>query len=138
MKLGLLMASRDSHRKPTFFWQAALIVCPVMVLAAVGFLSLRQDRLLAKKDAEERAQSLADELAVRVWQSLSASNRHDHSFRADTDGNLVFPPPVVELPSPKPLPLTDLSPEQLGLWNNLKQTEYRGENRTNIEIYEQF
>src|SRR5256885_16175253 len=38
-----------TSRKPTFFWQAVLILLPVVVLAAMGFFSLRQDRLLDRK-----------------------------------------------------------------------------------------
>src|ERR1051326_311720 len=48
-----------SNRKPTFLWQAILITLPVAVLAAVGLVSLRQDKLLAEKEAREPAQATA-------------------------------------------------------------------------------
>jgi hypothetical protein len=41
------MLKPGSNRKPTFFWQAVLIVLPVAVLAEVGLFSLRQDKALA-------------------------------------------------------------------------------------------
>ena len=109
------------------------------VLAAVGFVSLRQDRLLAKKDAEEKAQAIASELLVRAWQNLTASNHEDHAFRADKQGNLIFPPLVAELPSPKPFRLTDLTPEQLHLWNSLRNPPIRGsEEDADIQTYRAF
>src|SRR5438128_407152 len=58
-------------RKPTFLWQALLIVLPVAVLAVFGFFSLRQDRLLAQREAAERAQTIADELAPKIWAQLT-------------------------------------------------------------------
>src|SRR5262245_3813101 len=57
------MAKPRSNRKPTFFWQAVLIVLPVAVLAAVGLFSLRQDKALAEQEAREQAQTLAWPLA---------------------------------------------------------------------------
>src|SRR6266567_2324917 len=58
-------------RKPSFLWQALLIVVPVAVLAVFGFLSLRQDRLLAQREAAERAQTIADELVPKIWAQLT-------------------------------------------------------------------
>jgi signal transduction histidine kinase len=57
------MLKPRSNRKPTFFWQAVLILLPVGVLAAVGLFSLRQDRLLAEQEAREQAQAIAWPLA---------------------------------------------------------------------------
>jgi signal transduction histidine kinase len=63
-------------RRPTFVWQAALVVLPVVVLAALGLVSLRQDRALAEQQAKESAQILADQMAreaapavERTWSS---------------------------------------------------------------------
>jgi heme exporter protein D len=49
------MGSKRDQRKPTFLWQAVLILLPVIVLAAVGWASLRQDRVLVQHEATERA-----------------------------------------------------------------------------------
>src|SRR5438105_7279301 len=57
------MTRPRADRKPTFFWQAVLIVLPVAALAALGLVSLRQDRLLAEQEAREQAQAIAWTLA---------------------------------------------------------------------------
>ncbi len=57
------MVKPRSNRKPTFFWQAMLIVLPVAVLAVVGLFSLRQDKVLAEQEAREQAQAIAWPLA---------------------------------------------------------------------------
>ena len=58
-------ASRTS-RQPGFFWQAALILLPVVALAAMGFFSLRQDKRLAEQEAHERAAAVAGPLAHQL------------------------------------------------------------------------
>src|SRR5437763_10444837 len=97
---------RLAKRKPNFFWQAVLILLPVLVLAVVGFLSLRQDRLLATKEAQERAQIIADDLLPKLENALTGTNTGtSFRFQVGTDGALLFPPPTKALPEPKPLPL---------------------------------
>ena len=65
------MRAPKANRKATFFWQALLIVLPIIVLAVVGFLSLRQDKLFAEKEAQERAQAIADELRSKLWTAVT-------------------------------------------------------------------
>jgi len=57
---------RAPPKRPSFFWQGVLIVLPSALLAAFGFYSLRQDRLLAEQQAAQLAQQLADGLAHSV------------------------------------------------------------------------
>ena len=57
---------RAPPKRPSFFWQGVLIVLPSALLAAFGFYSLRQDRLLAEQQAAQLAQQLADGLAQSV------------------------------------------------------------------------
>jgi signal transduction histidine kinase len=101
------MRGAAAQCKPTFLWQASLIVLPVVVLAVVGFLSLHQDKLLAEHDAAERAQSMADDLLPKIWDELAVvkhTNKYEHqSFRINGAGELIFPPPFTEVPVPKPL-----------------------------------
>ncbi len=133
------MASRQSNRKPSFFWQAALILLPVMVLAAVGFVSLRQDRLLAQKEAEERAREIADDLVSKAWQELMTTNGEGHAFQVDGEGNLVFPPPVAAFPEPKPLKLADLNATQLRLWQTAQGAESEQEKGSSgMQAYRDF
>src|SRR5438034_1098606 len=61
-----------ASRKPTFFWQAVLIVLPVAVLAALGLVSLRQDKLLAEQEAREQAQAIAWTLALECGARLNS------------------------------------------------------------------
>src|SRR6266851_4379146 len=124
-------------RRPTFFWQGLLILLPVLVLATVGFFSLRQDKTLAQRDAAEKAQSIADELAQKLWAAL-AEQKDDQRcryFEFSTTGELVRPPscaPFILLP----LNPSELSQEQSRLWSLAQQAERdaRGLDAT-IETY---
>ncbi|MHB8520491.1 MAG: hypothetical protein ACYDH9_07020 [Limisphaerales bacterium] len=49
------MKEFHQRRPPTFFWQGFFILLPVCVLAIIGLLSLRQDRVLAEQEAKQRA-----------------------------------------------------------------------------------
>src|SRR5437588_11767099 len=101
------MGPSRSNRKPTFVWQALLIVLPVAVLAAVGIFSLRQDKILAQHEANERAQTIADEFLPKIWADLTAMKNPEqfkhHAFEVDPAGQLVFPPPIAPVPGPTPL-----------------------------------
>src|SRR5713101_7438100 len=117
------VSGRD--RRPTFLWQGLLILLPVLVLAAVGFFSLRQDKTLAQRDAAEKAQAIADELAQKLWAAL-AERKDDQRFRyfeISTTGELVRPPscaPFMLLP----LNPSELSQEQGRLWSLAQQAEW--------------
>ncbi len=122
------MAGTRAQRKPTFLWQAVLILLPVAVLAIVGAASLRQDRLLAEREAAERAQAIADDLLPRVWAELTRTNTADGSgrlvFQTDAAGQLVFPPPCDLVPTPQPLDLAELTSEQARLWQEAHEVKY--------------
>src|SRR5713101_4754056 len=106
-------------RAPTFFWQGLLIVLPVVVLAAVGLLSLRQDRILARHEAVERAQVIADEIAQTIWTELtSARDTSLPAFKVDRTGQLVFPPAIESLPTTQPLNVSELNSAQRQLWQS--------------------
>src|SRR5438046_1898800 len=88
-----VMAKRILNGKPAFVGQALLILLPLVVLALVSALSLRQDRILALHEATERAQSIADELLPKIWSELKATNQPGelaaHTFTVDAQGQLV-------------------------------------------------
>ena len=65
------MAKLRPNRKPVFFWQGALILLPVVVLAAVSLVSLRQDSRAAEADARRRASENAQSLARAVRSSVN-------------------------------------------------------------------
>src|SRR5689334_7936932 len=110
------MASSHRPRKQSFVWQPLLILFPVVVLAILGFLSLRQDKIIAQHEAVERAQAIADLLLPRLWSALTNADSPDgfehHAFQINRIGELIFPPPVAPTPSPEPLNLAELTPEE--------------------------
>lgn len=124
------MVERSANKQPTFFWQGALIVLPVIVLAAIGVVSLRQDKLLAQHEAAERAQALADELAPKVWSELSRSNSSaEYSFQTDPGGQLTFPPVYPSLPVPRSFDTAKLDPAQAELWFSARRAEVAEDGR---------
>jgi hypothetical protein len=112
-------------RKPTFLWQGLLIVLPVAVLAVVGAWSLRQDKALARQEAADRAQALAEDLVPKLWAEITAVTETDqqgyHAFEVDSAGKLLFPPPYS--PTPRPLNPTGLTLEQARLWLAAQRAE---------------
>jgi signal transduction histidine kinase len=89
-----------------FLGQALLIILPVIVLAAVGFFSLRQDRILAQHDAADRAQIIGDDLAQKIWTELTAKDTNPaphQSFQINKSSELIFPPPFTDVPAPQEL-----------------------------------
>src|ERR1051326_5019882 len=128
-------------RKPSFVWQALLILLPVIVLAAVGIFSLRQDKQLAQHEAADRAQAVADDLVPKLWAALAESdNRHrleTHAFRINARGELVHPPPVALFPQPKPLKVADLTPDQWQIWQTA-QIQEQGGKQLAIGSYRKF
>src|SRR6266853_1955098 len=115
------MGVQSLKRQPTFAWQALLILLPVIVLATFGFLSLREDRKLARSEAVERAQVLADDLVVQFWSALRQEQvkleveRHP-TFCVDSTGQLLHPSPIPPWPIPAPLNSAELSSAQAQLW----------------------
>src|SRR5580765_1089824 len=98
------MSGARPQRKPTFRRQAALILLPVLVLAAVGWMSLRQDKILAEHDARERAGVIANELIPEIQQRFATPGYSpSFSFRVNEAGQLLFPPSRAPVPAPRPL-----------------------------------
>jgi signal transduction histidine kinase/tetratricopeptide (TPR) repeat protein len=114
------MTGARDHGKSTFLWQAVLILLPVVVLAVIGWASLRQDKILAEHDARERAQAAADQLLPALWDKLVTWTGYESSndivFQIDDGGRLISPPPCDPTPTPEPFRLAELSPEQARLW----------------------
>jgi len=105
---------------PRFFWQGLLIVLPVVVLAGAGLFSIRQDRAMAQREAIEKAQAHADQIADILWRELTDPARlsefTNHTFRIDHEGRLQFPPPAPTVPVPQPLDLSTLNETPRRLW----------------------
>src|SRR5436190_16426529 len=118
------MSGAHPQRKPTFRRQAALILLPVLVLAAVGWMSLRQDKILAEHDARERAGTIANDLIPAIQDKLAAKRPDETSFafHVNEAGQLLFPPPRAPVPAPRPFDIAALSPTQAQLWRNLRRS----------------
>ena len=135
------MAQTQRRAERSFFWQGTLIVLPVVVLAAIGGFSLRQDRLLAQHEAAERAQTMADGLAPIIWAELLRTNAsaQDFGFKTDAGGELIYPQPYALLPVPQVLDLHELSGEQAQLWRWARRAESRDPGREEaITAYRKF
>src|SRR5947208_2516512 len=118
------MPAPANREQPAFFWQGLLIVLPVFVLAGMGFFSLRQDRILARHEAAERAQSLAEQLSQGVWGEVTdAANPNGVAFKVDQHGQLVSPRPYPAVPAPHSLDSAKLNAEQEQLWRAAQRLE---------------
>lgn len=119
-----------------------LIVLPAIVLAGVGFYSLRQDRAMARHEAREQIRKVADELAVSVLPAAlneiagrlgflrPSADKHELTLNAFTDeaaslaceidgeGELVFPPPFDPRFAHTPLDFSELTSNQSKLWES--------------------
>jgi signal transduction histidine kinase len=127
----MLMAGLRTSRKPTFFWQGMLILLPVAVLAAIGWESLRQDKILAEHDARERAQTIADDFLQKFSAELTSTGSRTNaafSFVVDQAGGLIFPPGWNPLPTPQPLNWSQLDGRQTLLWQKVRETISDGTN----------
>jgi signal transduction histidine kinase len=125
------MAASRTSRKPTFFWQAVLILLPVAVLAVIGWTSLRQDKILAEHDARERAQAVADDVLQKFSAELTVTGPRTNavfSFEVDQAGRLIYPPPWNPLPTPQPLDVSELDGQQARLWQKVREPVSAGTN----------
>ncbi len=149
------MQTRPGTRKPAFYWQALLIALPALLLAGLGLLFLRQDRLLAHVDATEQAAKIARELAdsrlpavfklelgdLNDWRvpprsrfsptndsllRLAASPAPAIACLVNPAGELVYPPPRKILPESLDLSLEDLDDAQRQAWQASQKVLYSG------------
>ncbi|MCI0748791.1 MAG: HAMP domain-containing histidine kinase [Verrucomicrobia subdivision 3 bacterium] len=107
--------------KTTLAWQAGIILLPIVVLAGLGAFYLRQDRILVRHEAEQRARALAEEIVRKTWENLTsrAGTTGEHAFCVNNEGRLLFPAPLEITPTPRPLDLEKLTPEQAELWGQV-------------------
>jgi signal transduction histidine kinase len=133
-------------RKPAFFWQGVLLVLPVAVLGVVGGIALRQDQVLARHEAVERAQGIAHALLPVVRSKLTVVTRPPqqiaHVFQVAPDGTLIFPRPWPALPRSERLEVEHLKPEQRRVWEEAQRSGQSpadsGQVRAAIHAYRAF
>ena len=128
--------NKRNRRKPSFFWQGVLILAPVLVLAKLGAYALWRDQRLAFHEAEVRAQELAQEAALRIWDELEASRLP--AIRFDRSGNLLLPKPYEAVPTPQPLNDRDLNENQRRLWATAGEAAARSDNGRAAALYQEF
>jgi signal transduction histidine kinase len=120
-------------RPANFARQGVLILLPVVLLAAIGLLSLRQDKLLVEGEAAERARIFADEFAEALWGELSSGNDDGTpAFSVDNGGRLIEPPPAPLVPTPQPYDLSAINPEQLNQWRDLMAEPSKTSDRSDV------
>ena len=133
----------ETTKKPTFFWQATLVSLPVLVLLAMGLGSLRQDKILAHREAGERAQRLAAALLASSAATLTSPPAEAQKlrcpiFQVNSAGGLLFPPAIARL-GPRLLIPDALTPEQARLWGIARKGEAQGKEPARvIEAYTAF
>jgi signal transduction histidine kinase len=147
---------KNQLSKPTFFWQGLLILLPAVVLATFGFVSLRQDRVLAFHDATEQAKTMTKEvvevllpsaLGARTLSSQAILNFQNdpsapelepillHSrenaghiaFLIGDHGELLYPKPLLPLPM-EALDAGNVASPELNALEDIRQTAATNQN----------
>ena len=144
-------------------WQGLLIVLPALLLAAVGWHSLRQDRALALLDARDAARSVAEEFAEDILPRAlgntilllgiersagdpeavlrrGATNPVPaYVCRVDARGGLLFPPPIDRALPYESLELEQLSPPARSLWDRANAARMiEGDDRASVRLFDEF
>jgi signal transduction histidine kinase len=113
---------RRRNSRTSLAWQAALIILPILLLASLGAYYLRQDRILVRHEAEQRARTLAEDITANLWAALRdpESGPTTNAFQIDAVGALLFPPPFETTPTPHLLDVSQLTPEQASVWEDYR------------------
>jgi signal transduction histidine kinase len=132
-------AAAEMHdtRPPSFFWRGVLILLPLLLLAAMGIASLRQDRLLAEAAARQRGEILAEDSARHIAAELSDRLRNTAAATfsplvIDGNGRLLGVhgsaerAHLIDSTMPQSPSLATLSAHQSALWNAARDAEFRG------------
>ena len=119
-----IQGSRPGPKQPSFFWQGVLILLPVVALAVLGLVLLRQDRARVELEIREQAASYAERLADLLERELLRKDSPGAvSFVVTTNGDLIDPKPLERVPIPRPLDFQSLSGEQRVLWERATAAE---------------
>jgi signal transduction histidine kinase len=66
------MASLRPTRKPAFFWQAGLILLPVVIIAAVASRAIIQSRAEVEREARQRAEEIAGQYSKELERRMGS------------------------------------------------------------------
>jgi signal transduction histidine kinase len=59
-------------RRPTFFWQAGLILLPVVLMTVIGFVALMRDRAAVENEGRQRAEELIQRLQIDLGSRVAS------------------------------------------------------------------
>jgi len=62
-----------AQRAPSFFWQGALILLPVVVMTVLGWSAILRDKAAVEREAEQRARELLDQIAPGLAQRFAVN-----------------------------------------------------------------
>lgn len=137
-------ALRPANRQIVLWWQTALLLSPVVLLAVLGVRWLNMDRSVAREQAREvarwqaqgieaRLQGLADSLAgaSSALARTPELQPQTTSWTVNDQGDLVAPPTYDANPHPFPLNIGVLPPEQLRLYEEGCRGEQSAASRPN-------
>lgn len=136
---------------------------PALLLAAVGWHSLRKDRALALLDARDAARTVAEEFAEDILPRALDDMTRTLGLGGDTGdleavvrrgatnsvpayvcvvdalGGLTFPPPIDRRLPYEPLELEQLSPKARSLWDRAVEAGMAdGDDRASVLLYDEF
>jgi signal transduction histidine kinase len=94
-------------RRPTFLWQATLVVLPVAILAILGLFAVRRDYAASEQDARQRADDITRSLSTQLGRDLASELLEQERFGSIWEGMGISGGPVRwpetnALPSPPP------------------------------------
>lgn len=126
-----------------FYFQAALIVVPVIALAWVGFSFVRQDKFAVEQEARELAATAAQAVAENIWQQITNISFPGFDtnwagdklfFRLSPEGALLEPRPLAPL---KPFSLASLPAPIQTLWAQAEAAEFAEKSRERaLQVWE--
>jgi signal transduction histidine kinase len=66
------MKSFAPKQMPRFFWQGVLILFPILLLAAFGFVAILRDRTAVEEEARQRATEILEQISVGLGRDVAA------------------------------------------------------------------
>src|SRR3989442_1448822 len=144
------MTATPPKRRPTFVWQAILILLPVVLLAAVSIWALQTDRAAVERQAQSRTKSVSAAVAAEIEKFLHPGRVESEGvvypvrftvFLVSPSNTVISPARLVWPPEPMPLP-ADLSglikSNKLEQWQ-AAETSFNARNWSQaLEFYDAF
>jgi signal transduction histidine kinase len=132
------MSASGRARRPSFIGQGLLILLPVLLLAGLGLVSLRQDQRLAEEDARQRAQEMlaqfSNGLGRRIGNPPSQADPIlTPAALLSESGEALSPRARADNPAP-PAWFANLPEAQMAAWDAARALEATNGARAEIEM----